>query len=249
MNYEGRDNLQIMNEAQNYNKFLLKNILSAIPQDATSIVDFGSGDGSMARELTVACGKNVCCVEPAENMLQFYQVPPMNSLYELRDSTVDFIYLLNVLEHIKDDDEIINLFYQKLKKDGKIYLYLPAFDVLFSSMDKKVGHYRRYDKKKLVHLFEGKKWKIVDIRYADFLGFFATFVYKMIGNKNGNINPFLLGVFDKYIFPLSCLLDKLTKGKLLGKNVMMTVKKVSVECFAFILYDILPVFNNCSYNF
>ena len=106
-----------------------------------------------------------------------------------------------------------------------MYLYLPAFPCLYSSLDKLVGHYRRYTKKSLVQLFNSNVWEIKEVKYADFLGFFVTLLFKLIGNKKGTISPLALKIFDKYIFPISCLFDKITRGKICGKNIMIHIVK------------------------
>ena len=50
-----------------------------------------------------------------------------------------------MLEHIKNDQDILNLMKRKLKKGGILYLFLPAKMLLWSKMDEAVGHYRRYE--------------------------------------------------------------------------------------------------------
>ena len=132
-----------------------------------------------------------------------YYAPEQNvldSLEMLPDGSVDFIYSLNVLEHIENDTAIAELFYKKMKPGGILYLYLPALSCLYSSMDKKVGHYRRYSKESLKHLLKEEKWNVSELRYADFLGFFATLAFKVFGNKNGNISQGSLKFYDRFIF-------------------------------------------------
>ena len=191
------------------------------------IVDFGAGEGYLAEEVEKNSGCHVICLEPADNLQKFY-VGKMHyqSLTEIADETLDYIYSLNVLEHIEDDAAIVEAFYQKLKHGGKIFLYLPAFNVLYSSMDEKVGHFRRYDKSTLKKLFaDENKWRIKKLYYADFAGYFVTLLYKIIGSKQGDINPNSLKIYDRFIFPISRFLDKITVGKILGKNVCIVVEK------------------------
>ena len=143
------------------------------------------------------------------------------------DYSVDLIYSFNVLEHIENDRDYIDLFHKKLKENGILILYLPAFSCLYSSMDKKVGHYRRYSKKDLIDRLQ-TNFKITSLNYADSAGFFITLLYKLIGNKNGNINSVALYVFDRLIFPLGRLFDVLTFGKFFGKNVLcIAIKKTA----------------------
>lgn len=95
---------------------------------------------------------------------------------------------------------------------------------LYTNMDKKVGHFRRYEKEELINILKEANFTILKYRYFDFLGYFATLVYKYIDNS-GEVNPKSLKIYDRYIFPLSCLIDKLTFGKLIGKNLMIIARK------------------------
>lgn len=224
MKYEGEENLNIMKWATNYNKWLVDMICSSA-KDKDNILDFGSGDGFFAKSVSQQQNKEVICIEPADNLHKYYEKEPYRSLAECRNYSIDCIYSLNVLEHIENDKEIINDFYRVLSPHGTVFLYLPAFPCLWSSMDKLVGHYRRYTKKDVKRLFDSEKWKIEEICYADFCGWFMTMLFKLIGSKSGKIKGNEIRIYDKYIFPLSLLLDKITKGKLMGKNIIIKATK------------------------
>lgn len=159
MEYSGEQNLEVMKLAKNYNNHLINLISSNIPDNASNILDFGSGDGYFAKNISKQIKKDVICLEPADNLQKYYNTKPLSNLNEIEDNSIDFIYSLNVLEHIEDDKAIINEFYRILKSDGCVFLYLPAFDCLYSSMDKLVGHYRRYSKSDLARLFDKNKWE------------------------------------------------------------------------------------------
>ena len=87
---------------------------------------------------------------------------------------MDLIFSSNVLEHIKDDYQILKDIKKKLRKDGTLFLYVPAKMILWSKLDESVGHYRRYEISKLRALCRKSGFKIVKIHYADFVGFFVT---------------------------------------------------------------------------
>lgn len=224
MEYSGEQNLEVMKLAKNYNNHLINLISSNIPDNASNILDFGSGDGYFAKNIQRQIKKDVICLEPADNLQKYYNTKPLSNLNEIEDNSIDFIYSLNVLEHIEDDKAIINEFYRILKSDGCVFLYLPAFDCLYSSMDKLVGHYRRYSKSDLARLFDKNKWEGYS-QYVDFTGYFITLLFKFIGNKNGTISPLSIKIFDKVIFPISLFLDKITFGKILGKNIVIKMIK------------------------
>lgn len=227
--YAGTDELEAMRFAKNYNQMLVDLIVLEIKKNnANTIVDFGSGNGYLSDLVSKQCNKKIDCVEIAENFFANYKNKDNlflhNSLEDLPDNSIDFIYSSNVLEHIENDVAIVRLFGRKLKNNGVLLLYLPAFSCLYSSMDKKVGHFRRYNKNMLQDLLKNQ-FDVSKLEYVDFGGFWITLLYKLLGSKNGDINKLSLIIFDRVIFPLGRLIDKLTQGKICGKNVLAIARK------------------------
>ena len=60
---------------------------------------------------------------------------------------------------------------------------------------------------------------VEDLFYADVLGYFVTRVYQAIGNDTGKINPFTLGVYDRFVFPVGRMIERLGRMPV-GKNVV-----------------------------
>lgn len=226
MDYTGEDNLDAVKLAKNYNDFLVKTVVSVIDDEDKIIIDFGSGDVYLTEKIECVTAKEIICIESAANLQKYYQNRKcFDGLDKITDNSVDVIYSLNVLEHIEDDKSVLELMYHKLKTGGKLLLYVPACQILYSSMDKKVGHFRRYSKSGLRHLLPTEKWKIKKLSYADFIGFYATLIYKWLGAKDGTINPAAIKFYDKFCTRLSFGIDKVTLGKLPGKNIWLIVEK------------------------
>jgi hypothetical protein len=81
-------------------------------------------------------------------------------IYQINNNQYDFIVLMDVLEHIPDNEvkSFVNKINKLLKVNGYIFVSVPAYQYLFSEMDKKVGHYRRYSwkilREHLINKFE-----------------------------------------------------------------------------------------------
>lgn len=227
-NYTGTDNLEIMAGAINYNSFLIKTVLSWA-RAGDQILDFGAGIGTFAAAIAKE-GYAVTCVEPdsrqatmvAQSGLKVYCL-----LDQVADASMDYIYTLNVLEHIENDQAALHQLKRKLKPGGRLFIYVPAFQTLYSSMDRKVGHYRRYTASSLANLARTANFKVAYVRYVDCIGFFATLLYKLVGGETGNIDGQALAVYDRYAFPASRLGD-LVLGHFFGKNVLAVVEKNSL---------------------
>jgi len=218
--YSGRDNLDVMSLAINYNNSIYRWLSSDITSHSV-VLDFGSGQGEFFNRFN-ACYSSVYAVEPDINMHNFFPVGYVFSAIEKINKKFDLIYSVNVLEHIKDDVLVINKFKKYLStKESIIKIFVPARQELYSDMDKKVGHYRRYSKKQIEKLFLENGYIVKSCHYFDFLGYFAAAIYKILG-KSGDINPKSLIFYDKYIFPVSLFLDKFF-SRFIGKNIVIEV--------------------------
>jgi SAM-dependent methyltransferase len=223
--YTGRDNLEVMQEAVNYNAWLCSLVTSRAGTTA-SLLDFGAGSGTFANAFA-AYGYRVCCVEPDEVLRQRLAaagLAALSSAEQLADNSCDFIYSFNVLEHIADDAAAIQRLASALKSGGTLLIYVPAFQWLFSEMDRKVGHVRRYRRAGLKRLIEAGGLRVVSTRYADCLGFLATVAYKILGPRDGSINPRSVRLYDRWMFPLSRRLDRFA-GFSVGKNLVAVAIK------------------------
>jgi hypothetical protein len=96
--------------------------------------------------------------------------------------------------------------------------------VLFSSMDRKVGHFRRYTRRLLCVRLREAGFDIHQASYADSLGFIASLLYKWFGNDRGDLNPVALRNYDRFVFPVSRALDLLTNG-FIGKNLVVAARR------------------------
>jgi len=223
--YSGVENLEIMKGAHNYNSYLVNLVISEA-RDAPVALDFGAGIGTFASELG-KYGTRVICIEPDLSLrrrLKVMQFEAHDSLHSVPDKSVPYIYSLNVLEHIEDDVGILRELFRRLKPEGRLLIYVPAFEILFSSADKMVGHKRRYTKDILVRRLELAGFQVEQARYIDSLGFVVALLFKFIGNKEGRVNPLALKIFDRWIFPLSLTLDRLM-GSVAGKNVLVLASR------------------------
>lgn len=222
--YSGRDNLEAMKQAKRYNRFLLDLILDNAT--GTRVLDHGAGAGTFAIP-TNDSGLNVLCMEPDQQLREALVASGLDavaSLDDIPEGSVDYAYTLNVLEHIRDDQAAIASLYRCLKPGGRLLVYVPAFQLLFSQMDEHVEHFRRYRRSTLVTQLRDAGFEVGNARYVDSLGFFASLVYKFIGNQSGTVSPGSVAFYDSIVFPISRLIDVLSFGSF-GKNLLVLTTK------------------------
>jgi hypothetical protein len=223
--YSGKENLEFMKEAHNYNQYIENFLLKFIDNHQT--LDFGAASGEYAMRLK---NKDICvdCVEIDKDFIKsletkgFKTYPSLSSV----EKKYSRIYTLDVIEHIENDAQILQELYQKLSDDGKILIYVPAFNCLYSAMDKQLGHYRRYKKSTLLPLMKQAGFNIQSARYVDSIGFFGSLYFKYFGSKNGILsdNKKSICFYYKYIFPISIILDKIL-CPFIGKNLLVIASK------------------------
>lgn len=218
--YSGVENLEAMKEARNYNRFLIDLLRSNLTGDA--VVDFGAGAGTFAlplSEIDVA----VVCIEPDAGLrddLSSLGLTAHADLEAIPSASVDCVYSLNVLEHIEDDCATLTSLRDRIRPGGNLIIYVPAFNLLFSEMDRLVGHHRRYRRKELVAKMKNAGFEITDARYIDCLGFLSALVYRWVGSDKGVISPGAVRIYDRFLFPVSRILDGLVFGSF-GKNLLV----------------------------
>ncbi len=180
---------------------MLAQIERYAPRDGR-ILDFGAGIGLFADMLRDR-DYRVSCLEVDPEMahgLEQQGFETVRSLGELADASIDFLYSLNVLEHIDDDVAALPALAPKLRSGGRCLFYVPAFLVLFSAMDRLVGHHRRYTAASLTRSVESAGLRVGRVEYADSLGFPASLAYRIVGG-DGVLNPSSVGATTAGFFP------------------------------------------------
>jgi SAM-dependent methyltransferase len=232
--YTGVDNLEAMKEAINYRRYFADLIQTLVPDSRRtadhalaappSVIDFGAGVGTYA-EVARSRGLDVLCVESDARLrdrLSSDGFRTVASLNELPTGMTESVYTFNVLEHIEDDCGILAQICRVLEPGGKLLVYVPAFPVLYSSMDKKVGHVRRYRKSDLKDKIEVAGFVVDRLEYVDSLGFLASLAYRALGRlEDGELSPRSVRTYDRLLFPLSRRLDRALKA-CIGKNLLVS---------------------------
>lgn len=230
--YTGCDNLEVMARAVNYNTFLVDTVDRRLPADGAAadlrVLDFGAGSGTYA-DMLAERGVIPECLEPDEELQHTlrskgYKVVDYDAADPSETGQYDLIYTFNVLEHIKDDQTTAEQLASLLRPGGTLVVYVPAMEILFSTMDVKVRHYRRYRRTQLNRILRNAGLEVTQSRYCDPIGFFATLAYKMFGSADGAIDPRSIELYDRAVFPLSKALQPLT-GRVFGKNVLVVATK------------------------
>lgn len=129
----------------------------------------------------------------------------------------DIVFLLDVLEHIPDDNRAIMEITKTLRPGGLLIVTVPAIQFFWSWNDEFVGHQRRYSRRSLCAAARGAGLEVLDARYFQFLLSPLYFVNRLLTTRSSQdltyeqkltlhaashrvphwlVNSFLTGVFS-----------------------------------------------------
>lgn len=146
----------------------------------------------------------------------------------LPERSVDIIAMLDVLEHIQDDEGALRTLRPLLTPQGKLLLTVPAFGWLWSHHDVYHHHIRRYSRRALISVLEKSGYNIEFVSYFNTLLFplvaLARFWARLCGEKNRSdmtMPPQGLNTILKTLFALERYV--LGRGKPLPVGVSLLV--------------------------
>ena len=225
--YTGHEELEQLLLMPGYNRHIAELCLAATVPGQT-LLDFGAGTGTISALVRDrARAAKIWCVEiDAANVaaLKGLGFDVLTEVAQAPPGTVDVIYSSNVLEHIEDDVAKLEELRRCLKPGGRAVFWVPAFACLWTAMDDRVGHCRRYTRSTLEAAFRRAGFDVERSLYQDALGFFVALLYRAIGHREGRLSATPLRIYDTIVFPVSRLCD-VARSRLLGKNVVIYARK------------------------
>lgn len=201
------------------------------------VLEVGAGLGTITRRLLDAYPNlRVVAVEPAANMFSDLEsvaaVSPrleahrctLVDMAESSEQRFDAVLYLNVLEHIRDEETELKLAAAALRPGGALLIFGPALEWLYSELDYRAGHYRRYHLADLCARVEAAGLDVVSARYFDVLGVLPYLaVYRLLGTTT--ITGSTLWGYDRVVVPVSRGLQRLLPHPPLGKNVIVVARR------------------------
>jgi 2-polyprenyl-3-methyl-5-hydroxy-6-metoxy-1,4-benzoquinol methylase len=124
------------------------------------------------------------------------------------DSTFDLVCAFDVIEHVKEDSRALEEIIRVCKRGGSILISVPAHMSLWSNHDVVNHHFRRYNKKSLLHLLNSHKGAHIKfISYLNSLLFLPIAIFRIFRKQSLNaeksdfeFNNKIIDTSLKYIF-------------------------------------------------
>ena len=182
----GIETLLRMADVPGYNRWLYRQIR---PYLGDRLLEVGCGIGNMTgyyvdRPLLVCLDllpESLALVRskfPAQPNLRTVQgdICAESTIRALAPYAFDTAVLLNVLEHIADDAGALASIHRLLEPGGRLVLLVPAERYLYGTLDRALGHYRRYERRELRTLVEASGYRVDLLRYTNLAGILGWFL-------------------------------------------------------------------------
>ena len=148
----GAATLERMANAPAYNRWMYDRLAAWIGQE---VLEVGSGIGNMAQFFVDRTRVVLTDTEAAyrDHLASRFKARPSVQVTELslpgvpaalRGRPFDTIVCLNVLEHIEQDVASLTAMRSLLGRGGRLVLLVPALPAIYGTLDKALGHFRRY---------------------------------------------------------------------------------------------------------
>jgi len=208
--------LEVMQGAVNYRRWVFEQIAAHL---GPRVIEVGAGIGNytdflLDREL-VGC---VDVHEPALRRLRERFAPAKQVVVVRADVAApafrrlarfrcDTAVCLNVLEHVEDDEVALSNIRAALCRPGKLLLMVPAVPAVMGTVDRALGHYRRYTRSRLERLLTARGYTIDALWWFNVAGL-AGWLWNNRIARMAHESPAQVQAYDRFVVPWVSRLER-----------------------------------------
>jgi SAM-dependent methyltransferase len=200
--------LAALAEAKNYYRWVIGEFA---PFLGRRVIEVGAGIGNFSRSLLQHSPvSELILVEPGENLFPFLQKrfaeePRVRVVHGYfhdlkRPATADSVVLVNVLEHVAEDQALLDSAHEVLMPGGTLLLLVPALSWIYGSLDEAFGHYRRYSKASLAAKLRTAGFQILRLSYLNLPGIVGWFLTGRVLRRR-TLKSGYVRLYDQWIIP------------------------------------------------
>lgn len=190
----GAETLAIMQAAPRYNRWQFRRIA---PSLGRRVCEVGAGIGNMSALIAESGPEQLVLtdLDPAYReilrsrfagapnaAIEHLVLPDYSAAYRFQRYQLDTVVALNVLEHISDDVEALRSIAGMLQPGGRAIVLVPAFQQLFGTLDRELGHARRYTRQSLTRRMNQAGFRVERAFYFNLVGTLGWWVNARIRN-------------------------------------------------------------------
>ena len=215
--------LHSLEKAQNFNRWMAEAIA---PHVGARVLEIGAGIGNITtwllpRDFYLASDINPNYLDYLKNLALGKPYLHVDRI-DLEDprcfapwlGPFDTVVCLNVLEHVRDPLIALRNMHSALAPGGRVVLYVPQGQSLYSSLDEVLGHRCRYEKPVLAEELRATGFELESMRDFNHLAIPGWYVNGKLF-KRRHFSRFQLKIFNLMV-PVVRRIDGLIPGKGLG---------------------------------
>jgi glycosyltransferase involved in cell wall biosynthesis len=196
--------LQNMKKLHRYNRWIFSKFR---PFLGRRVLEIGSGVGNITkflldRDLVIATDVEPKYLTLLKNTFGKYKKfvierldLPGAEMERYRSYHIDSVICFNVLEHIEQDETALREIFDLLEPRGRFLLLVPSHPWLYGSLDRHLGHHRRYDKKELRNKLEAIGFRVIYLKYFNRIGILGWFLNSRVLRKE-RLSSFQLRTYN-----------------------------------------------------
>jgi glycosyltransferase involved in cell wall biosynthesis len=205
----GPDILHALSAAPRFNRWMADTIR---PYVGEAVLEIGAGIGNLTRALIPRRRSYVATdIDPehlARLATRFQHRPSLEvrhcDLTRMEDfeplrGRMDSVVCLNVLEHIEDDVAGLRHIHAALKPGGRAIVLVPHGQEIYGTLDKALGHYRRYSHRELTERLQQAGFRIERILEFNRVSRPGWYVSGRI-LKRTTLGYFQMKIFDSFVW-------------------------------------------------
>ena len=151
---------------------------------------------------------------------------------KLKAFAADTILMVNMLEHLKDDEGVLGFFASMVGKGGRLVVMVPALPCLYNRLDEEAGHHRRYAWRSLTRKMERAGWEVASMCYQNLPGVAGWILagalarlWKAESALNASTTNGLIVCYDRILASIPRVMDPLT-SHLAGLSLLAVGEKL-----------------------
>jgi SAM-dependent methyltransferase len=206
----GAETLEIMSAAPRYNRWQYSRVA---PYLGRRICEVGAGIGNMSSLILGGAPELLVLTETdsyykntlrqrfndhSSVVVERLTLPDGSAGERFRQYELDTVVALNVIEHIADDVEALRSIASMLRPGGRVVILVPAMSALFGSLDRELGHQRRYTRESLSRRIAAAGFQIQRAFYFNLVGMLGWWVNARF-RKVPRISPEQLRYFERLV--------------------------------------------------